>query len=478
MKVHTGPGGVEARPVPPNCSTRSVRALLYNFDIDDALLKPQHQKWLDDNVVPFLATATRIALLGTTSRSGPDQYNQGLSERRVKTVKDYLLLRGASPSVIVTSAVGEQAAARAGERDGTEDPRFRAVEVSMETPTPVVVTVTVRVHLLDRFTRQVPSILGANGKDHFVAPKNANGVILEAIATGPCGPPANVTWEALDEANVPIPIISPGVGNDPLTVRLPSDVSRKIRVRLLSSGSPLWEGFVWLVYSNITATPRPNLLTSTPTDLTIGQGFNFTHTITPPSIISTTDDVPNFTGPKTTALPDGTNHAGNSLQGGADRKWDNSRKIRKKFVNPSNIPLASIGGNPSFHTTFPNYPSAADGDGHPGGAGAIDPDLVPIVGNDDASVNDPEDNDPYTDPNKGKLTGTDRPSRSIDHSVGADGDTLEWRLQFIEFTRLELSGKWVRISDDFPWRTHIRMKRVAGQWVDNGSLKELNNNGF
>jgi hypothetical protein len=73
-----------------------------------------------------------------------------------------------------------------------------------------------------------------------------------------------------------------------------------------------------------------------------------------------------------TPLPDGTNHAGDSLQGGADRKWDNSRKIRKKFLNPAGISLAAIGGNPSFNSTFPNYPSTADGDGHPGGAGALD----------------------------------------------------------------------------------------------------------
>jgi hypothetical protein len=247
---------------------------------------------------------------------------------------------------------------------------------------------------------------------------------------------------------------------------------------LLASGSPLYEGFVWIVFAKITAAPAADLLVSDASGLLIGKGFSFTHTITPPSIISTTADVPNLTGPKVTPLPDGTNHAGDSLQGGADRKWDNSRKIRKKFLNPAGISLAAIGGNPSFNTTFPNYPSTADGDGHPGGAGALDADLVDIVGNDDALTGDPEDNDPYTNPNKGKLTGFDRPKRSIGHNVGADGNTVEWRLHFLEFARLEIGGKWFRISDDFPWRTHIRMKRVGGKWVDDGSIKELNNNGF
>jgi len=235
------------------------------------------------------------------------------------------------------------------------------------------------------------------------------------------------------------------------------------------------------VFAKITAVPATNLLVSDASGLAIGRGFTFTHTITPPSIISTTADVPNLTGPKATPLPDGTNHAGTTLQGGADHKWDNSRKIRKKFLNPANIPLASVGtpgDNPSFHTTFPNFPSTADGDGHPGGAGPLDADLVDIVGNDDAGTGDPEDNDPYNDPNKGALTGFDLPTRTMQHSVGADGNTVEWRWHFLEFTRLEIGGKWFKISDDFPWRTHIRMQRVGGKWVDNGSLNQLNNNGF
>ena len=263
-----------------------------------------------------------------------------------------------------------------------------------------------------------------------------------------------------------------------MTVQLSSATAAKIRVRLLIGGCPSWEGFVWIVFATISARPRANLLASNATFLQIGQGFDFTHTILPASIISTSTDVPNLTGPNASPLPDGTNHAGNSLQGGADQKWDNSRKIRKKFLNPGNIPVASMPGDPSFNSTFPNYPSAADGDGHPGGAGAIDADLVPIVGNDDAGTTDPGDNDPYNDPDRGKLTGTDRPRRSMLHSLGVDGDTLEWKLHFLEFTRLEIAGKWYRISDDFPWRTHLRMKKVAGKWVDNGSLKALNNSDF
>jgi len=64
------------------------------------------------------------------------------------------------------------------------------------------------------------------------------------------------------------------------------------------------------------------------------------------------------------------------------------------------------------------------------------------------------------------------------HAKGANGDTVEWRLHFIEFTRLELNGTWYRISDDFPWRLHIKMKKVAGKWTNDGSSKAKNNAGF
>jgi hypothetical protein len=477
MRVDTGPGKVEVTPVPSSCSTRGAKALLFNFDIDDATLKRQHQQWLDENVVPLLGPDSRIALNATASRSGSDQYNQQLSQRRLKTVKDYLLGKGALPSQITESAKGEQPAKQAGQKDGTEDARFRAVEVAVEARV-AVVPVRVRVHFSDKTTHPVPSTLGPGGKDHFVKAKNKGPVTLQAVPAGPGISPADVTWDARDENGLIVPVLSPAVGGDPLTVRLASSVPAKIRVRLLVGGCVRWEGFVWIVYATISATPRANLLSSTATQLQIGQGFNFTHTILPASIISTTADVPDLTGANVSPLPDGTNHAGNSLQGGADHKWDNSRKIRKKFLNPANIPVASFSTQPSFHATFPNYPSAADGDGHPGGVGALDPDLVEVVGNDDAGTGDPEDNDPYNNPNRGKLTGTDRPKRTLPHSVGADGDTMEWRLHFLEFTRLEIQGKWYKISDDFPWRTHIRMRKAAGKWVDNGSLKALNNDDF
>ncbi len=115
--------------------------------------------------------------------------------------------------------------------------------------------------------------------------------------------------------------------------------------------------------------------------------------------------------------------------------------------------------------------------GRPGGAGAISFRDLLVAGNDDAGVGD-EDNDPYNAPHVGKLWGIDTPSRGILHSAGANGNTVEWRLHFMEFARLEINGKWYLISDYFPWRVHYKLKKESGKWKDDGSNKATDNGGF
>jgi hypothetical protein len=64
------------------------------------------------------------------------------------------------------------------------------------------------------------------------------------------------------------------------------------------------------------------------------------------------------------------------------------------------------------------------------------------------------------------------------HGRGNDGDTLERRLHFREFTRIVLAGKWQRISNAFEWRFHMKFRRVAGKWQDDGSTTAADNDGF
>jgi hypothetical protein len=115
---------------------------LFNFDIDDATLKPEHQTWLNDNLVPLLSIqGASVALRGTASRSGNAAYNKQLSDKRVETVRNFLLGKGARMTQLTASSTGENEAKAAGQADGSEDARFRSVVVELALP---VSTITPR----------------------------------------------------------------------------------------------------------------------------------------------------------------------------------------------------------------------------------------------------------------------------------------------------------------------------------------------
>ena len=135
------PGLVERRPVAGEAYVRRLAWSLYNFEAGDATLKPGHKGWLDENLIPMLATfGARVRLHGTASASGSAGVNQLLSERRVVAVRDYLLKHRLTAGPIRTRHGGRRD--RRLERrptDGTEDARFRAVvvELSFMTGEPV-----------------------------------------------------------------------------------------------------------------------------------------------------------------------------------------------------------------------------------------------------------------------------------------------------------------------------------------------------
>ena len=112
-----------------------VAGLLFNFDVADDKVKPEHERWLVDNVLPLLACDQAVgSLKGMASRSGSANYNLQLSQKRVENVKKVLAARGASPAKLNALWVGEEAAALAGAKDGTEEELHRSVSVSVHLP--------------------------------------------------------------------------------------------------------------------------------------------------------------------------------------------------------------------------------------------------------------------------------------------------------------------------------------------------------
>src|SRR5262245_27898882 len=132
MARATGPGKVQPLPIPPAETTMTLSASLFNFDVDGDTPKPEHERFLVDNVVPLLEIpGVVIRLRGEASRSGSDAYNLALSQRRIEKVKAFLRRHGPANVQVDRQAVGEADAAATGQADGTEDEKFRAVIVSV-----------------------------------------------------------------------------------------------------------------------------------------------------------------------------------------------------------------------------------------------------------------------------------------------------------------------------------------------------------
>ncbi len=78
------------------------------FDIDSAILKPGAAAEID-RVAAVLNKypKTTIRIEGYTDSSGPEQYNQELSEQRAEAVKNALITKGVTPQRMVTVGLGE-----------------------------------------------------------------------------------------------------------------------------------------------------------------------------------------------------------------------------------------------------------------------------------------------------------------------------------------------------------------------------------
>ncbi|MEE4355464.1 MAG: OmpA family protein [Desulfococcaceae bacterium] len=88
---------------------RGCWVLYINFDFDKSVVKSPYYPALNEvvqimNQYPYL----NIEVEGHTDSIGTDRYNQGLSERRAKAVKDYLINRGGiHPSRLESAGYGE-----------------------------------------------------------------------------------------------------------------------------------------------------------------------------------------------------------------------------------------------------------------------------------------------------------------------------------------------------------------------------------
>lgn len=107
-EVKPAPKPLVEPPPAPEAKTITLEADTY-FDFDKSNLKPEGKDTLNALVRDMgdLNAVANIEAVGHTDSIGTDEYNQGLSERRAATVKDYLVDQGISADKVEMQGMGE-----------------------------------------------------------------------------------------------------------------------------------------------------------------------------------------------------------------------------------------------------------------------------------------------------------------------------------------------------------------------------------
>ena len=130
----------EAPPPPPPVvmyekTTMSTSAL---FDFDSDVLKEEGKvalHALGDDIKAKSGKVVDIDIIGHTDSTGPEDYNQGLSERRAQSVADYLVAEGIDANIIDVSGEGESNPIASNDtREGRAENRRVDVNVGVEKP--------------------------------------------------------------------------------------------------------------------------------------------------------------------------------------------------------------------------------------------------------------------------------------------------------------------------------------------------------
>lgn len=95
------------------------------YDFDKATLRPESKEALDE-MARMLADNPNVTIeMGShTDRHGSDAYNDRLSDRRAKSVVDYLISSGADPRRLTWKGYGESSPKKVTRRINKEYPQF------------------------------------------------------------------------------------------------------------------------------------------------------------------------------------------------------------------------------------------------------------------------------------------------------------------------------------------------------------------
>jgi outer membrane protein OmpA-like peptidoglycan-associated protein/opacity protein-like surface antigen len=115
-------------PPPPPACVAGPFMVFFDWDRDD--ITPQASAILDNAASAYQTCGqAQVMIAGHADKSGSDQYNVGLSQRRAANVRSYLAGRGIPDGVMTTEAFGESRPL-VETADGVREPQNRRVEIS------------------------------------------------------------------------------------------------------------------------------------------------------------------------------------------------------------------------------------------------------------------------------------------------------------------------------------------------------------
>jgi len=122
-------GGAQAPPPPPIPACLDGPFIAF-FDWANDEISAQAQALLDRVASAYqICSQAQVMIAGHADRSGSDQYNVGLSQRRAANVRAYLARRGIPDGVMTTVALGESRP-QLDTADGAREPLNRRVVIT------------------------------------------------------------------------------------------------------------------------------------------------------------------------------------------------------------------------------------------------------------------------------------------------------------------------------------------------------------
>ncbi|MCT4664280.1 MAG: OmpA family protein [Flavobacteriales bacterium] len=93
-----------------DCKLTQYNLLPINYDLNSAKLLPEAKKKIDELLLPILNDKKNVSveIASHTDSRASDSYNQDLSERRARSVVNYLIQKGINPSRLVANGYGEK----------------------------------------------------------------------------------------------------------------------------------------------------------------------------------------------------------------------------------------------------------------------------------------------------------------------------------------------------------------------------------